>query len=242
MNDGAVSCRHSHDARGPKVPPAETSGEECAAVLHCPRFSKDMKRVTPLIRSDAAEEQAATASETRLKELLERYGAFLRRTIVHVCPRAMGLSYDDIEQEARVRLWSALKNERDIAHPVSYLYKVAVSVTIRAIRRAKARREEPLPEQGGAPGETPFETLQADPDASPDAVAERHEWIRKLDAALARLQENRRLAVSLHLQGMTTPEIAALLGWTEPKARNLVHRGLKDLRRHLRAEGIEYAR
>ena len=41
---------------------------------------------------------------------------------------------------------------------------------------------------------------------------------------------NRRRAVGLHLRGFTSTEIAQLLGWTEPKARNLTHRGLKDLR------------
>jgi DNA-directed RNA polymerase specialized sigma24 family protein len=65
---------------------------------------------------------------------------------------------------------------------------------------------------------------------------------RQINLALAQLPENRRRAVGLHLQGLTTAEIGALLGWSEPKARNLVHRGLKDLRQSLRASGIEYTR
>jgi DNA-directed RNA polymerase specialized sigma24 family protein len=39
---------------------------------------------------------------------------------------------------------------------------------------------------------------------------------------------------------MTTDEIADLMEWSEPKARNLVYRGLKELRGKLRAAGIEY--
>ena len=61
-------------------------------------------------------------------------------------------------------------------------------------------------------------------------------------AALTRLSKNRRVAVGLHFQGMTTVEIGDLLGWSEAKARNLVHRGLKDLRRQLGAEKTGYAR
>jgi DNA-directed RNA polymerase specialized sigma24 family protein len=38
---------------------------------------------------------------------------------------------------------------------------------------------------------------------------------------------------------MTSAEIGEILGWSEPKARNLVHRGLKDLRRELLVEGID---
>ena len=59
-------------------------------------------------------------------------------------------------------------------------------------------------------------------------------------AALAQLPEHRCLAVKNHLQGLTTPEIGALLGWSEPKARNLVYRGLRDSRMALRGLGIEY--
>src|SRR5262245_9207424 len=94
-------------------------------------------------------DEPATAEE-RLQELLQRYGAFLRRTIARACPRTMGLSSDDIEQEAKLSLWNVLKSEREIAHPASYIYKVAVSATLRAIRRARARREEPLEDDSGA--------------------------------------------------------------------------------------------
>jgi DNA-directed RNA polymerase specialized sigma24 family protein len=54
------------------------------------------------------------------------------------------------------------------------------------------------------------------------------------------LSDNRRRAVGLYLEGMASQEIATLLGWSEPKARNLLYRGLSDLRAQLRAEGIEY--
>ena len=47
------------------------------------------------------------------------------------------------------------------------------------------------------------------------------------------------MAVELYLQGMSSHEIADLLDWSEPKARNLIYRGLNDLRKDLRAEGID---
>jgi RNA polymerase sigma factor (sigma-70 family) len=197
-------------------------------------------RVVPFTRAGASDEKAAAAAEARLLDLLARYGSFLRRTIVKLCPTSIGLSFEDIEQDARVRLWNALKSEREITYPGSYIYKVAVSATIRAIRRAKARREEHLrdPEPGDSGGAG--DALAASPEQSPEAIAERREWLRKIDAALGCLPQNRQLAVGLHLQGLTTREIGDILGWTEPKARNLVHRGLKDLRSHLRAAGIDY--
>jgi RNA polymerase sigma factor (sigma-70 family) len=203
-----------------------------------------MKSTIPLMRTKADDESdssSASASEARLQDLLARYGVLLRRTIAKVCPSQMAAALDDIEQEARIRLWKALQHERDIVHPVSYIYKVAVSATLRAIRRAQARREEPLREPDAVNEVGSPDALRTSAETSPEATAERSEWLRKIDTAMARLPDNRRLAVGLHLQGLTTQQIGDILGWTEPKARNLVHRGLKDLRRELRAEGIEYS-
>jgi RNA polymerase sigma-70 factor (ECF subfamily) len=118
-------------------------------------------------------------------------------------------------------------------------------VTINAIRRAKARREEQLRLAEDVADEDAAEVKPIIPAAgaenSPEAQAEREELLRKVEEAMARLPESRRTAVGLHLQGMTTDEIADLMGWTEPKARNLVYRGLKDLRGKLRSAGIKYS-
>jgi RNA polymerase sigma factor (sigma-70 family) len=200
-----------------------------------------MKSTVPLIPASADEtgQPATTTGDARFHQLLARYGSLLRGTIVRVCPQALRASLDDIEQEARIRLWKVLHHEREIAHPVSYIYKVAVSTTLRAIRTAKAKREEPIGEQEPGYDQATAAALATPPHASPEAVAERREWLRKIDAAMRQLAENRRIAVGLHLQGLTTQQIADLLEWTEPKARNLVHRGLRDLRDALRTEGIE---
>ena len=180
--------------------------------------------------------------EARFNAILEEYGKFLRRTVVRLCPKDLGLDFNDIEQEARLRLWRALQSEREITDLASYLYKIAATATIDALRRAKAKREQQFeathgeePEAGDLPA-----PLVSHPGHSPERRAEQQELMRKIAAALARLAENRRRAVGLYLEGMTTQEIGDLLGWSEAKARNLVYRGLKELRDHLRAEGIEY--
>jgi RNA polymerase sigma factor (sigma-70 family) len=117
---------------------------------------------------------------------------------------------------------------------------VAVSAAVRAVQRARARREESLQEEDDGTG-APMHTLYAPPGGSPYNVTKQRELREKIQAALARLPESRRIVVGLHLKGLTTSEIAALLKWSEPKARNLVYRGLKDLRTSLRAVGIEEA-
>jgi hypothetical protein len=42
--------------------------------------------------------------EAELNTILEKYGAFLRQTIARVCPKDLGIQFDDIEQEALLRL------------------------------------------------------------------------------------------------------------------------------------------
>jgi RNA polymerase sigma factor (sigma-70 family) len=182
--------------------------------------------------------------EAEFNAILEKYGAFLRQTIARVCPKDLGIQFDDLEQEARLRLWRAIEAEREINFHGSYIYKIVVSVTINAIRRAKALREEQLRLAEDGEDEDAAEVRPIIPadgaENSPEAQAEREELLRKVEEAMARLSEGRRLAVGLHLKGMTTDEIADLMGWSEPKARNLVYRGLKDLRGKLRSAGIEY--
>lgn len=186
------------------------------------------------------EELLTAEAEAQFNAVVEKYGKFLRQAIVRFCPKSLGIQFDDIEQDARVRLWRALKSEKEIPNLASYTYRIAVSATIDAIRRVKARREEQLrgPDEKveGDPETVPLVTR---PEHSPQSTVEREEIIRKVEATLRSLPENRRRVVGLYLEGLTTSDIAELLGWSEPKSRNLVYRGLKELRRQLRAQGIE---
>ena len=188
---------------------------------------------------DSIEASRSKDVEQRLTRLLDDYGAFLRSAIRRCCHTDLGLHRDEIEQDARIRLWHALRRERNIQDPASYIYRIAATATIDAIRRVRARRESPiaLVEQSGT--DDSEQVLRA-PSESPEDSAARREIGRKIDDALAQLPDNRRRAVVLHLQGFTSQEIGRLARWSEPKARNLTYRGLKDLRVRLRAAGIEW--
>ncbi len=173
----------------------------------------------------------------RLEAILEEYGALLRRTIAASGAGRLGISVDDVEQEARIRVWKALESEKTIADPASYLYRVAVSATIDAVRRVRARREGHSidPREGGGAGGYP---APADGSPSPEDRASAREIATAIRRASGRLSKDRRAAVLLLLQGWNAREIAQLLGWSEGRARNLAYRGLEDLRRALEAEGI----
>jgi RNA polymerase sigma-70 factor (ECF subfamily) len=177
--------------------------------------------------------------ESRFNNILAEYGKLLRHAIASQCSKNIGLDFDDLMQEARLRLWRAVSSERNIRDLPSYLYRIAATVTIDAIRSVKARREEQMNiEPGGEPEYGQGQRI--DTNASPETAADCQQLIAILRATLARLPENRRRAVGLHLQGFTTTEIGELMHWSEAKARNLVYRGLDDLRSQLRAQGFEY--
>ncbi|HYG65031.1 MAG TPA: RNA polymerase sigma factor [Thermoanaerobaculia bacterium] len=179
---------------------------------------------------DPAPVRAVPEADHRLQVILAEYGGWLRRTLRKLCPTRRGIQVDDLEQEVAIRIWRSLRDGRGIENPASFLYRVAATATVDAVRRVEARREEPLAaggeeEEGAAPPQTPG------PD--PEAAARSAELGRRLREALAALPDNRRRAVALHLQGFNVQEAAELLGWTEAKTRNLIYRGLEDLRRDL---------
>ena len=61
-----------------------------------------------------------------------------------------------------------------------------------------------------------------------DAIAE----------ALAAMAPDRARAVRGHLAGFSVEELMKLYGWTYQRARNLIARGMADLRSELRQRGL----
>lgn len=180
-------------------------------------------------------------TEERFNLVVEEFGMLLRRAIVRFCPRDKGLQFDDIEQEARMRLWRALQDEREVTNYASYLYRIAATATIDALRRIQARHEEQLDmliEQRTDDGEIML--APAPVRDSPERLAESREAVDKVMSAVAKLPDAQRRAVGMYLQGMTSQDVADLMDWSEPKSRNLIYRGLKELRKSLREEGIDY--
>jgi RNA polymerase sigma factor (sigma-70 family) len=198
--------------------------------------------VAPIIatRGSPTARETSHVSETesperRLTGVLDKYGRALKEAVARVCRGPLGLQRDEIEQEARIRLWRALTRETAIADVRPYLHRIVANAAIDAMRQVRSRREIPLdppPQSEGRPS-------WPEPEAcgpSPEGVVYGRELARVAKRILASLPVNRRRAVSLHLQGFTSEEIAQLMRWSEPKARNLVYRGLADLREKLRPE------
>ena len=142
---------------------------------------------------------------------------------------------DEVLQDVRIRMWRALSTGGAVKLETltrSYVYRAATSAALDLLRRRRARREH-LTESL-----VPDERFPASGFAAPDQSVLGREMLDGVAAAMAEMQPNRRVAVRLHLMGYDREEIADLLHWSEAKTRNLLYRGLEDLRHLLIARGI----
>jgi RNA polymerase sigma factor (sigma-70 family) len=168
---------------------------------------------------------------TALEKVLDRFADRVRSI-----GRRHGLEGDDVSdlvQEVRVRLCHALETgEKILAVPPSYVHRTAVTAALDVLRRRRARRETPV-RLSRPSGESIFG--EAPPAEDSLGSTELEEQIAR---SLESIPESRRPVVRMYLAGYGREEIADLLGWTEAKTRNLLYRGLADLRQKLTEIGV----
>jgi RNA polymerase sigma-70 factor, ECF subfamily len=133
---------------------------------------------------------------------------------------------DDIAQEVRFDLWKQVARGVVIEFPATYIYRATIRETVRALRRAASRTMEPLDDDGG----------QAVEPADPYKILVARDQLRLVHEGVASLTPERRRAVEAHLTGFQFQELMSMHGWSYQKARNLVSRGMADLRSRLGAE------
>src|SRR5688572_17778191 len=167
-----------------------------------------------------------------LESIMTRYSGVLRT--VGARYRLPSADLDELAQEVRVRLWGALGTDEriDVVSP-SYLYRAATTAAIDIVRRRRSAWGESLDQVDDA------EVSARRAPSTPERDASLRELGERIEEAVQSLAASRRPVVRMYLAGYGTTEIGELMGWTEPKARNLVYRGLADLRARLRAMGID---
>ena len=143
---------------------------------------------------------------------IERLRAVLLRAVERQCPAELAAHREDFVQLALLRLLDRSRSEGTRPLRASYLWKVAYTVIIdeiRGFRRQQRHGEALAGGEASAPG--------------PDVRTEIHDCLQEL-------QERRRAAVTLYLEGFGTTEVAQAMGWTPKQAENLIYRGVADLR------------
>lgn len=152
------------------------------------------------------------------------------RTMVRSIAARHALHDADLEeliQDLRIRLWRGRSSSEEItALPTSYVYQAATTAALDMLRR---RRREAV------------RTVEASLDVL-EGVAQRggaddgvhvSDLAHRVEAALGRLVPSRRMVVRMSLAGYDRHEIVERLGWSEGRVRNLLSRGMDDLRSNL---------
>jgi RNA polymerase sigma factor (sigma-70 family) len=175
-------------------------------------------------RSAAQATRHSDSLSSALEELLTRYSGLISHAA-----RTRNLQDSDVDevlQDVRIRIWRSLSTREKIAlAPASYVYRTAISASLDLIRRRRADRVEH--------SERVSENQAVASGTGPDQTVEAAEFAALLAEALSRIRESRRLVVRMHMAGYHRCEIAEIMGWTEAKTRNLLYRGLADLRQQL---------
>jgi RNA polymerase sigma-70 factor (ECF subfamily) len=154
----------------------------------------------------------------------------LPRALRHAA-RVLGdpVEAEDVAQEAMLRLWRAATTWRQDgpARPSTWLHRVVANLAVDRLRR-----------NGRAVGlET--DAVEAEPDAGPGPEARllQGDRMAALDAALAQLPERQRQAVVLrHVEGLSNPEIAVILGLGVEAVESLTARGKRALKAALHGQ------
>jgi len=169
---------------------------------------------------------------SELEAAVGRFAALVRR--VGLRHRLSEADLEDVLQEVRIRLWRARsvpQSERTEQVSASYVYRLAVSAAVDLLRRRRARgadRTVALDEINEPVAEHP----------DPARAAEASELSAQLARAIEKITPSRRPVVRMYLAGYSGDEVARTMGWSEAKTRNLLYRGLADLRERLEEMGI----
>jgi RNA polymerase sigma factor (sigma-70 family) len=153
-----------------------------------------------------------------IAEQLARWDALVRRVGGRFGFDAATL--DELQQDIRIRLWRAHDRAREKIGgvPSSYVYEAVMSAAVDLVRRRQRARARLWSMDAAA-------ALEA-----PSRAPTEHDVLSALDRALVTLAVDRRVAVRLHLEGRSLDDIIEFTGWSPARARNLLYRGLDDLR------------
>jgi RNA polymerase sigma-70 factor, ECF subfamily len=169
-------------------------------------------------------------------ESSEEY-AHIRRQLVKAvrryCPGWLSASSEDLAQNAVMQVLKARRNKgEEKPLPNAYLYRAAYTTLVNEIRRRRSLNEVPIEEAGDVEIERPLAE-------NPERALSARELGERIEGCLAGIPHDRKIAVTLHLQGHTLEEAARLLGFDRKRTENLVYRGKADLRDCLAAQGIK---
>jgi RNA polymerase sigma factor (sigma-70 family) len=164
--------------------------------------------------------------EEELRRMLDSYAQYMNIQVQLYNLPQYGLDPEDILQEVKIRIWKLIQSKKTIVTPPSYIRRIISSAVIDQLR--KLRRDDGLYRH-----ERQICISERQDPYCREAVR-RKAMEEMVGQAVNRLINSRRQVVKLYLMNLTIPEISSYLKWSHDKTRNLLYRGLADLRVSLR--------
>jgi len=170
--------------------------------------------------------------DKELECILHNFSRLIKCQIQKFEPQKYGFDAEDIAQEIQIKIWKILHYEKNIQNYPSYIKKIVNSSVIDVLRKWKRERTALCAEKQRKISETKMDYR---------AYMDCEMGLKEIVAdALQSLIESRRRVVRLFLLGMNIEEISIYYGWTQDKTRNLLYRGLADLKKILKRKEIDY--
>jgi RNA polymerase sigma-70 factor (ECF subfamily) len=167
-----------------------------------------------MLRTGAGDREA-------FRQLLERH---LGRMVAFAA-RVLGdrAGAEDVAQETFLRLWTHASRWQPTARLSTWLHRVAFNLCLDRLGRAREVALDDIAEP-------------RDPGPSPIASMEARDIGRHVNAALAQLPAQQRVAITLcHYQGLRNVQAAKVMGVSVEALESLLARGRRTLRARLRA-------
>ena len=166
------------------------------------------------------------ALDARYDQILRREGAALRR--VAAAYEAEAARREDLFQEICLAIWQALPRFRGESSERTFVFRIAHN------RGLTHRSRRPV--TGGISADLEEAEAVADPRPGPEAEVGEAQRRERLRSAVLALPLEPRQVISLTLEGLSSREIAEILGITENNAAVRLSRARRALRQILETE------
>lgn len=170
--------------------------------------------------------------EKKFEAIISKFSPYIRANIQKYNLQKYGIDANDISQEVKIKIWKVFQAEKKIENYASYIKKIINSSIIDNLRKLKREKGILIYEK-----QKNISKIKSYYRAKTIDEQRLKEIIKH---GVDSLIESRGKVVKLFLLGMTIEEIAIYFGWSKDKTRNLLYRGLSDLKRILRKKEIEY--
>ncbi len=186
-------------------------------------------------RDRALFDAARAGDRAAFAEIVRRFQPRVYRVACHMLrDRALA---EDVTQEVFVRCWRALASFDGRSEPFTWVYRIAVNLSLNTIRsRKNLRKNDPIddPRFAGVLVET------KDSHRDPQGAAARRQLYEALAEAIDGLSETLRTTLILvAIDGRSHEEAAAILGAPEGTIAWRIHEARKKLRKALLEKGFD---